>query len=472
MIEKNLLILKRKQTAKKPFMKKKLEDKILEEIRNKVIEKDLDRKNEKEISEMRDANIEALTELTSLSRKEVEKIADDVKRDFLFNQKKKQKRLNGIIALCVISAIILFFIFKPKPELKIRLVEDDFSENNNEWYLFNSYNYRRYINENKYIIETNKKDWCYWDNVQIDFPKNYDVEVKSTWLNGKYDSYGIALHKSNTDYYAFTIRGDGGVSFCKVVEKNWIIDDGWKPDMAKKGKKQSNTQKIEVRGGEFKYFVNNNLIRSGIIEMEIGNLALRCCGEQQIGFEYVKIINTDTKKVVFEDDFTSPSDNWDQDKDFLFETGFASGKFTINSNYNNECNWSTSAKLLITDNSEIELSSLWLSGELANYGLMILNDDENYYSYEFQNNGEARLVERRNGEYVYVQPNVKTKFESDGNKTFTQKVVIKDGKINYFINNQLIKESNAELVFPLKIALRLCGKQSVAFDKLIIRYFE
>jgi len=453
-------------------MKKKLEEKILEEIRNKVIENDLNRKNDQEIKAMREANIEALTELTSLSRKEVEKIAEDVKKGYLIEQQRKQKRIILFVLFIVVFGGILFFVLKPKPALQIRMVEDDFSENKFEWALINSFNYKRYFENDQYIIETSKKDWCYWDNVAIDFPKNYDIEVSSIWLNGKFDSYGIALLKSNTDYYAFTIRADGAATFGKVVEKNWEINDTWKDKIAKTGKKQSNIQRVEVRNGAFSYFVNNNLVRTGTVDMPFGFLALRCCGEQQVGYEYVKITNQDTKKVIFEDDFKVNSGKWSAEKDFLFESKFETGRLAISSNYGSECNWCTSATHQITDNCEIELSSVWLSGELADYGLMILSDDENYYSLELQNNGNARFVERNNAVYSYVQNYIKTPYESDGLKTIIQKIEIKDNEIRYSVNNQLIKKQATNLLFPCKIALRVCGKQSVAFDKLSIKYYE
>jgi hypothetical protein len=74
-------------------MKRKLEEKILAEIRRIVIEKDLKRQTEQEKDEMREANIEALTDLTSLSREEVEKISGDVRKVFIHQLKKSGKEI-------------------------------------------------------------------------------------------------------------------------------------------------------------------------------------------------------------------------------------------------------------------------------------------------------------------------------------------------------------------------------------------
>ncbi|MFN8257130.1 MAG: hypothetical protein U0W24_15650 [Bacteroidales bacterium] len=451
----------------------KREDKIFDAIRKKVLEKDEERRNEEEIKAMREANIEALTELTSLSRKEVEKIAEEVKKEHLLNQRKKQRRITTLIIVLAVSGFIVYLAVKPKPVLKLRVVEDSFTDNSQgDWNLVNSFNYKRTLTPNGYIFETDKDDWCYWDNVDITFPKNFDVEVTSSWLNGKYDSYGIGLHYSNTDYYAFLIRGDGAAGFGKIVNKEWVINDSWKFDLGRKGKNQTNLQKVEVRNGQFSYYINNNLVRSGTLDMQLNNLALRCCDQQQVAFQNVKVYDVDKNKVIFEDNFSKPSEQWNAESDISFESGFNDGKLTITSNYDNECNWPKSDKYLISDNCEIELTSVWISGELANYGLMLMVDGDNYYSFEYQNNGEARLVESRNNNYVYVQEYVKTPFEGDGKTAQTQKIIIKEGQISYFINNQKIKEVSANQSFPCYLGLRVCGKQTVAFDKLTIKYYE
>ncbi len=453
-------------------MNKKLQDKILAEIRTKAIEKDFERKNEQEINEMREANIEALTELTSLSRKEIEAIADGVKKDHLLKQKQKKNRIIIFSISVIFIMFIAYLIVKPKPELKTRIVTDDFSNNSFEWSTYNNFNYNRYFKNNQYIFENNKSEWCYWDNIAVDLPKNYDVELSSSWQNGKFDGYGLGLLNTNTDYFAFVLRGDGSVSFGEVVDKKWIIDDPWKSDVANKGKKQTNIQRIEVRDRNFNYFINNKLVRSGILDLEIKKLALRCCGQQTVAFIDLKVTNTDTKKVLLDENFSKPSEQWKPEKDFLAESSVKDGKYVFNCNNDNNCYWSTSEMLKITDNCEIELSSTWLSGELGDYGLMILSDDNNYYSCELQNNGEARLVECKSDTYVYVQNYIKTGLESDGKQTIKQKIIIKNGDMTYFVNDQRIKTVPANLDFPCKIAMRNCGKQSVAFDNLSIKYFE
>lgn len=452
-------------------MKKRLQEKILEEIRNKVIERDLERNKEEEIKDMREANIEALTELTSLSRKEVEKIADEVKQDFLLKRQKNRKQMIYAGIGIIIIAWLGWTFFGPEPTLKARTVVDDFSDNSFEWSMYNTYNYKRYFMDGQYILDNNKDEWCYWDHINIELPENYDFESRSQWLSGKYDSYGIDLHYSNSDYYAFVLRGDGAVSFGKVVDKKWIIDDSWKTDKANAGGGQSNIQKVEVRGNQFNYYVNNELMRTGTIDMKINNIALRACGEQKVAYDYVKVTNADNNNVIFEDDFSNPSDLWEPKNDVLSESKIENGAYIFTCDNEDNCYWASSTAHKVTSNCEITLTSTWKSGESATYGLMVVEDDDNYFSCELKNDGNARLVESKNDEYVYVQNYVMTNAASTGKESVNQKVTIKNGQISYFVNDKLIKQKPVDLYLS-GVALRLCGNQSVAFNKLSMTYYE
>ncbi len=452
-------------------MKKRLEERILEEIRRIVIEKDLKRQTEEEKDEMREANIEALQDLTSLSRQEIEKISADVRKTFVSQHKKKQQRNTRIAIGVGVLAIIAFFIFKPEREPVITTFTDDFSQNANNWSLFQDFNYKRYITNNQYVFEINKDDWCYWDDAKVDFPENYDVEVSSTWMKGKFSSYGVGLNENNSNYYAFSIRGDGASTFGKVIDKKWVIEDSWESNSANSGKNQTNIQKIEVRGNSFKYYVNDKLIREGGINLNIKTLTLRGCGEQVVAFNSIKITNAKTSDVVFEENFGNEPGIWEPKKDYQLDSYFNEGEFIMDSNDEDNCYWANST-IRITENCEIKLSSKWLTGDLSTYGVMIAKNDENYYSFELMNDGKARLVERLDGEYSYVQNYVYTNFESDGYKTNDQKVVIKDGEISYFVNDVPIDEYFSKLEFPVTLYLRICGKQKIAYDYLEIKYFE
>lgn len=453
-------------------MNKKLEEKILAEIRNRVIEKDRELKNQQELNLMREANIEALTELTSLSRKEVEKIGNQVKAEFITKENKKRKKIITSAVLGATILLIMFFIFRPVPPPKESLTEDNFSENNYDWVILKGFENKRDFIDQQYIIETNKENWCFWDGIKMKLPKNYTIEIHSKWMGGKFGSYGLGLHKDDKNYHSFNLRGDGAASYGKLVDGEWLVNDPWKADFAHEGKLQTNIQRIEVKDNGFNYYVNDKLLKTGPSDFSANEFALRCCGEQKVAFLSVKITNTDTKELVFEDNFINPSEQWKPTKKYDSESYFENGKYILNTNNENSCYFSTSETHQISGNCTIELISTWISGDLSSYGFMLLNDNENYYSFELQNNGEARMVQCLNNEYVYVQNHVNTGLESDGKLSIRQKLVLENGEASYFVNDKLIKKSALRLSFPCKIALRCCGKQSVAFDNLVIKNYE
>jgi hypothetical protein len=453
-------------------MKRKHEEKILAEIRNRVIEKDQQRHTEKEIQEMREANIEALTELTSLSREEVIRISEEVKRDEILKRDKRQRLIGIFSVLAIVAAIIAFFVLRPEPEINKRTVEDTFSGNLFNWQLSDKFTYDRKFENNQYVFETKTDGWCYWDGLTVELPANCDIIVGSNWISGKYSTFGFGLFKSSQNYFAFSVRGDGGVTFGKKVDSKWVIDDPVKPNIANKGAGQTNVQKVEIRNKKFTYFVNGKMVRTGDTDMEFNALNLICCGEQKVAFDYVKIVNSDNQQIVLEQDFSSPSDKWAPKKSFTYSSMIEDGKFLVKVNEDKQCYWSSSGSHQLSNNCEVELTSVWKTGDLSNYGLMVLNDDDNYYSLEIQHNGEARLVECKNGEYSFVQPFIKTKYESDGLVKITQKAIIKGDMLSYYVNDHHIKDYKTFLFFPCNIAIRSCGMQTVEFEKLTITYFE
>jgi hypothetical protein len=95
-----------------------------------------------------------------------------------------------------------------------------------------------------------------------------------------------------------------------------VINDDWKNNVAKSGKNQTNVQKIEVRGNSFKYYVNDNLIKEGGINLDIKNIALRGCGEQVVAFNSIKITDAKTKDIVFEENFNNEPGIWEPKKEY------------------------------------------------------------------------------------------------------------------------------------------------------------
>ncbi len=453
-------------------MNRKTEKKILDEIRKSVLNKDNELKKRQEEKEIQQANIEALAEMTSLSESEVKQIAqlvrDEVSKDYY------QKRKRNIYIFSTIAAIVLitvFFLYEPEPEVNI--VEETFDTNAAGWDEFDEFKFKRYMKDNSYIFETNVDGWCYWDDIPVDLPINYAVEVRSKWQKGKFNSYGFSLLTSDDAYFSFQIRADGAAHFGKTVEGKWDIDDSWLTGKAyESGEQKSNVQRVEVRGINFKYLVNGNFVREGVLDLIINNIGLRSCGEQIIAFESIRVVDLDTDEVVFLEDFSTPNKSWNPCGKVTKHSRFENGSFIFKSNTADNCYWSTSQKYALSQNCEVSVATTWLKGESSSYGFMIMQDEENYILCSMINDGNARLVACEYDEYINIQNHVSTSFDSAGKNQFTQKIIIKDGMVQYFINDQFVQEIALGRVNPHYLGVRVCGKQTVAYDHLSVTIFE
>ncbi len=86
-------------------MNKKNKMHVLEELRKRVIDKDIFLKEKQEKEKLLKANKEALLEMTDLSKEEVDLIEKEIEKEIIVNAKKKQKRL-----ILIISAVVLIFV--------------------------------------------------------------------------------------------------------------------------------------------------------------------------------------------------------------------------------------------------------------------------------------------------------------------------------------------------------------------------
>ena len=452
-------------------MNKKLEEKILNEIRHRVLKKDRELEAHKEEKEIRDANFEVLAEMTSLSRTEVDDIGKSVRDEFLTLQKLKQKRIFIIALLVVVFSFIAFMVVISNRPPEIIIIEEPFDENINDWDIYDDFEYKRYFLNSSYIFDTNVDGWCYWDDTRLDFPENYDVELTSTWKNGEYNGYGFSLLNDDAEYFAFALKANGSVSYGKVLNGKWIIDAAWQLGKANSVEANYlNVQKLEVRAGNFIYTVNGNHVFEKTIDIPVHYFGLRSCGEQKVAFQHVKIINSDTKEIIFEDNFDSPNGNWRPREKVTKKSSFTDGNFIFSTD-KNRCYWASAEGLEIDNESTITLKSRWLTGEKADYGLLLLLNKENYISCELQNDGAARLVVSEDEEYTYIGNYQKTGFESTGNNRLTQRVEIKENVVYYYLNDKFVQKCN--LPFNLRyVGLRVCETQSVSFEHLTISKFK
>ena len=191
-------------------MKKSLEEKLLNELIDRVIQKDRDIENRHEETTIKNANKEALIEMTDLSIDEINKIENDIRKEFSKKPKKLYLIFIVLVILLIVSGIFIYKSiesnrFKDKTlfdsnryKNQLAFVEN-FDDNSTGWEILDDYIYRKYFEDGKYIFMTNQEGKSFEEKLDLKFPKIFTVEITSTWLGGDYDSYGVRfqtfLHK-------------------------------------------------------------------------------------------------------------------------------------------------------------------------------------------------------------------------------------------------------------------------------------
>jgi len=458
---------------------KKNEEKILEELRKRVLEKDKELQERSETSSIINSNKDALAEMTNLSRTDVDAIEKQIRAELQLEVKKSQKRRTWYIIAAVVVGFIAFRIIMKKlnqePEVPPYHFVESFDNNNNAWDIFNTFDVKRNIENGSYTFVGNKDEWCYWDNFEIQLPQDYSIEMKSKWRRGAFDEFGLMLMESSNNYYTFVVRADGNTAHAIYRNPDWLKRNSWKPVAFKNNEEV--TQKIEVRGSNFSHYVAGKLYHSGKIEgLEIKEIALRVCDKQTIDFLEIQVKNIATGEILFSDKFDESSANWDEKQSNIKESKLEKGSYIFTTNEEDQCYWAVSnTKIALPTINDYEnakytvkVQSTWLSGEEADYGIMLMADDANYTAFQLRNSGDVRAVRCENEVYTLIDQYTPTGYVCDGKTPITIVIKVDGNNYQFFVNDKLINSGDFNYKMYSYLALRVCGRQTIAFDHIEI----
>lgn len=465
-------------------MSKKLEDKILEELKKRVFEEEEKLKQKKENAEDKQAFIQALDEVTSLNAQQIKEIEQKVRQELLLKEQKtnqsRRQLLQWGIGGAVALILILYFVFRPKPEPQVILLET-FDDNRNGWLIDQPYLYRRTHEDNTYVFECNRNDWCYWDNASVNLPESYTVEVGSIWKEGNNkDTYGFLLIQDNTRFGNFAMQANGEACYQEYKNKEWA-DFKFKP-VATAISNKENVQKVIVKGKSFQYFVNDIFVEEGKIAASITpkEIALRVCGRQKIAFTFVKVTDNQTGNVLMLERFVKPHPDWEFKEYFDKQYKIENGQYLMNIQDGENCYFSDiplpptmEAKSGV--NYILEVDCTWKEGDIKSFGITINDNAKNTVNFNLLPDGKGSVATYEKGTNKSVSNwRGGTTQKTDGKTSIHQKVILKNQnkEYEYYINEQLIERGKIEITVN-NVGLRSCGKQVVAFDNLkVTKVFE
>ncbi|WP_338815643.1 hypothetical protein V9L05_21625 (plasmid) [Bernardetia sp. Wsw4-3y2] len=467
--------------------KEELEKRILEQLKKQVFDKDEQLKSHQDDTSVREATKEALAEMTSLEKEDVEKIYQKIKRDELekiareqLSKKTKRNTFYLIVfALGLISISVAYYLFRPKPvEPVLFSYTEDFETESSIFVNEESYNYKKNIENGEFIYESNIDEWCYWNSSPvIKFPENYTITTKSNWKSGSYAMYGINLINNNENYMIFSLSKEGKANV-SVRYYDKFTDNDWNYKVFT-DKSNAHIQRIEVKAGNYEYYIDDKFIRKGkLAPFQFNYIGFRLCDHQTIGFEEISIKNDDTGEYILIESFENPTtttfSDWDVDSKFSYTFENKEGKFIMNHNEEEFCHRTEAFLPTVRQDKKWELSTdvTWKEGQPKDFGVLFISGNGEIGEFMITNAGKAvfKLVGQDN-KVTYATKYVPTGFVSKGKETYRLSIKSLGNKqLEFFVNDKKVLKE--EMLFSKieKIGLITCGTQIVEFDN--VKYEE
>lgn len=469
----------------------KKEQKILEELRNQVFKKDADIKKRHEAEELNKATKEGLLEMTELSSKEIDDLEKRVRHEFSQRKKRKIRLYSILIFVFILSVSMLYYYTGPYQYEDKLIFHENFENNINEWDIYDNYEYHRYFEDGKYVFITNENDYCSDDALRMKLPKRFTVEITTTWIKGKYNEYGPK----------FMLTFDGYFSFVSLIPKNKTLVYSNNSNFRYKPKpillnenpghaSHKYTQKISikphrwagdpwVRGGDINYTVNDQFVKK-IKYSDIGTYGIKndrkfepkmlisVCGCQTVSFDYIKIRNDITGKIIYDGSFEGLKEYFSPGMKAQKISMIEEGEYIFITDDEGNCHKSV-IPYKLKKNTKVSLTSRWLKGENNYYGLVLEQDENNYYAFELKQNGKACFRIHVDGNDETFIDNLETDLTAIKGQSTEQTVFLNGDVIEYYVNDRLILKEYRQLKSINAIGFRVFGSQKVAFGNLKIR---
>lgn len=450
-------------------MSKKNEEKILDELRKRVIAKDRQLEEREDSENLVKSNKEALTEMTDLPRSEVDRIEKEIRAEYQEKARKSKIYRNWTIFTLIIIAIIAFFQLTKEPSYHFI---ENFDNNANAWNIYNVFELKNTIQDGAYTFASNNNDKCFLDNIDVDLPNSYSIELSSKWKIGQFSPYGLILLENDSNYFTFNLRADGFSKELLIIKQKYETENLW--EKGEFSNKNIIVQRVDITDETYKYYIDEKLITKGKLKnLNAKKIGMRVCGQQTVSFLKLEIKNLETGELILSDNFEEKSKRWHEEDIFTIKSKIENGEYVFSCRDEGQCYWALTVptiKLPIAGESKytIKLKAKWLSGEDSNFGFSLMEDKDNYINFDIKSSGNARTVVDETHEIAVVSGYLHFGVISDGENTLNIRIEIEDYNYKFFINNNLTKTGDFNGINISHIGLRVCGRQSVAFDELEI----
>jgi hypothetical protein len=445
---------------------KRSEERILAEIRRRVLARDASLQNRAETLQTRAATREALAEITALSREEVDQIADEVRK--AAKQRQSRQRVLAALMFAALAGGLGFRLkdrLHPPPDIAL---EEPFDSNANGWIVGDEFTYRFTLTGGAYRLESRRDNWCVWDDISISLPDPAVVEADAVWEGGTYDPFGLMLIAPGDNQLIFQLRGDGAASFARKADGEFAANIGWSEGFAPESG-NAHRLRVEIGDGQWKYFANGKLYREGAMGgLKAEELGLRICGNQTVSFTGLRVIDPAASHPLLDEEFSRASTRWWPRSDVKRRQRIQHGSYVYTSYEEGVCHY-TALQTPLEGDFEAEVVSEWRRGEAGRYGFQLMESPERFLAFTLRNDGEARILRYENEEFTVISPPRPAGRPGHGTAENRQTVRVRDGRFQYLVNDTPVGGGRADDLDFGMIGVRVCERQTVLFKHLSVR---
>ncbi len=141
---------------------------------------------------------------------------------------------------------------------------DDFSNNDNNWYLFDNANGAAKMLSSTFYLSHKRKtsSWRYWNTVYVNTLKNFSVEARIKQVKGVSNyGYGIAWGATGwRNSYHFTVSSNGMFSVWGYKNEKYKEFKTWTSNSAIKPMGQYNTLSVSKKGNQYIFYINKQKV--------------------------------------------------------------------------------------------------------------------------------------------------------------------------------------------------------------------
>ena len=367
------------------------------------------------------------------------------------------------------------------------ILYDSYYSNRNNWAIADNENVKIEIKNSKYYFEyKGNKGWTSTKSIDFDSNRDFKIEASIQKISGiKNNGFGIAFgRKDASNQYQFLITSNGNYAIDKYENGKLNSIKDWTPTSAiKKQNYSKNTLKIEKRGNNYIFYINNSRIYSvSNLSFYGKRIGYSIFDPQKIAVDYLSISYLDDKPndnnifndnsiakgdIVFNEKFNNNTNNWSQTKDDKIYFDISNGKYYLE-HKRKEKGWLTyiNKKFDTSKDFEIETKLDKISGDTNSpYGILWGKKDANYFNFLITATGYykvTRVVNNKNE--IVVKWTKSSTINKDNGATNTLKVRKEGEFYKFYINNRFVTKIDFEPVYGSEIGYGVYFDQKVAVD--------